>query len=48
MEVGCVIFGMNHKKGKKNRERSPRLERRGGLEEFQTDIHPDRYMTALS
>jgi hypothetical protein len=24
------------------------LERRGGLEGFQTDIHPGRYMAALS
>jgi hypothetical protein len=50
MEVGCVIFGMNHKKRqKKPREiGSPRLERRGGLEGFQTDINPERYMPVLS
>ena len=34
---------------KKTREiKSPRLERRGGLEGFQTDIHPGRYMAGIS
>ena len=38
------------KKAKKNRKRlgSPRLERRGGFEGFQTAIHPDRYMAVIS
>jgi hypothetical protein len=38
------------KKAKQNRERSgsPRLERCGGLEGLQTDIHPGRYMSTLS
>jgi hypothetical protein len=43
MEVGCVIFGMKHKKDrdKCKRERSSRLERRDGLEGFQTaDMWP--------
>jgi len=49
MEVGCVIFGMNHKKSQKLRERkwSIRLEWRGGLNGFQTVIHPGGYMAAI-
>ena len=49
MEVDCVIFGIKHKKGKKKHERlrSPRLERHGGLEGFQTIIHLGRYVAAI-
>jgi hypothetical protein len=50
MEVGCVIFGMKHKKIPKKRERlrSLRLERQEGLEGFQTATHPGRYLAAIS
>jgi len=39
----------SQKRQKKPREiRVSKAERRGSLERFQTDIHPGRYMAALS
>jgi hypothetical protein len=46
----CVIFDMKHKKGQ-TKPRGigfSRLERCCGLEGFQTNIHPERYMATLS
>jgi hypothetical protein len=49
-EVGCVIFGMKHRKGQKN-PRGIGVSKAGMMlwfEGFQTDIHPEKYMDALS
>ena len=46
MEVGCVIFGMKHKK-RPTKKRELTVSQRGELKGFQTAIHPGIYMVAI-